>query len=109
MAATARLVENVGVGAYLGAAHLVSDPVLLTAAASILTVEARHQTILNVLGGVTSIPQSFDIALSPPQVLAIAGAFVSGCDLGVPGMFVLVLQCFVFVLTNQRQPTRHWQ
>jgi len=84
MAATARLVENVGVGAYLGAASLVSDPVLLTAAASILTVEARHQTILNVLAGATSIPQAFDIALTPPQVLAIAGAFVSGCDVGVP-------------------------
>lgn len=85
MAATARLVENVGVGAYLGAASLVKDPVLLTAAASILTIEARHQTILNLLGGATSIPQAFDIALSPPQVLAIAGPFVTGCDLGVPG------------------------
>ncbi|KIM83949.1 hypothetical protein PILCRDRAFT_68951 [Piloderma croceum F 1598] len=83
MAATARLVENVGVGAYLGAAHLVSDPVLLTAAASILTVEARHQTVLNILGGATAIPQSFDIGLTPSQVLAIAGAFISGCDLGV--------------------------
>jgi hypothetical protein len=83
MAATARLVENVGVGAYLGASALLSDPALLTAAASILTVEARHQTMLNVLNGATSIPQAFDIALTPPQVLALAGPFVSGCDLGV--------------------------
>jgi len=84
MAAAARLVENVGVGAYLGAAHLVSDPVLLTAAATIVTVEARHQTVLNLLSGATSIPQSFDIALTPSQVLAIAGGFVSGCELGIP-------------------------
>lgn len=83
MAATARLVENVGVGAYLGAASLIADPSLLTAAASILTVEARHQTILNVLNGATAIPQAFDIALTPPQVLALAGPFISGCDLGV--------------------------
>jgi hypothetical protein len=89
MAATARLVENVGVGAYLGAASLVTNPVLLTAAASILTVEARHQTILNVLGGATSIPQAFDIALSPPQVLAIASGFISGCDVGLPGTQLL--------------------
>jgi len=83
MAAAARLVENVGVGAYLGAASLVSDTVLLTAAATILTVEARHQTVLNLLNGATAIPQAFDIALTPPQVLAIAGGFISGCSLPI--------------------------
>lgn len=83
MAPVARLVENVGVGAYLGAAHLVSDPVLLTAAASILTVEARHQTVLNVLNGGTAIPQAFDIPLLPQEVLAIAGGFISGCSTGI--------------------------
>ncbi|KAI0829366.1 ferritin-like domain-containing protein [Trametes gibbosa] len=83
MAATARVVENLGVAAYLGAAHLISDPVLLTAAGSILTVEARHQTILNVLSNGVSIPQAFDIALLPNEVLAIAGAFISGCDTGI--------------------------
>lgn len=84
MAATARLVENVGVSAYLGAAPLVDDLQLLGAAASILTVEARHQTMLNILGGGSSISNAFDMALSPSQVLAIAGGFISGCDLGVP-------------------------
>ncbi|KAI0676779.1 ferritin-like domain-containing protein [Trametes maxima] len=84
MAATARVVENLGVGAYLGAAHLITDPVLLTAAGSILTVEARHQTILNVLNNGVSIPQAFDIALLPNEVLAVASAFISGCDLGIP-------------------------
>ncbi|KDQ65013.1 hypothetical protein JAAARDRAFT_28676 [Jaapia argillacea MUCL 33604] len=86
MAATARVVENVGVAAYLGAAHLVSDPVILTAAASILTVEARHQTILNVLSGTgTAIPSAFDIAFTPEEVVSIAGSFISGCDIGVTG------------------------
>jgi hypothetical protein len=83
MAATARVVENVGVGAYLGAATLVTDPVLLTTAGSILTTEARHQTILNMLNGGSAIPSPFDIALAPPEVLALAGPFISGCDLGV--------------------------
>ncbi|TCD70477.1 hypothetical protein EIP91_003238 [Steccherinum ochraceum] len=84
MAANARVVENLGVAAYLGAAHLVSDPVLLTAAGSILTVEARHQTILNVLTGGSAIPQAFDIPFSPSEVLAVASPFISGCDVGVP-------------------------
>ncbi|RDX53050.1 hypothetical protein OH76DRAFT_65404 [Lentinus brumalis] len=84
MAATARVVENLGVSAYLGAAHLIDDPVLLTAAGSILTVEARHQTILNVLNNGASIPQAFDIAFLPNEVLAIAGAFISGeCPVGI--------------------------
>jgi len=86
MAATARVVELVGVGAYLGAAHLLTDPALLTAAGSILTVEARHQTVLNILSGTgTAVPAAFDIALTPSEVLALAGPFIDGpCDLGVP-------------------------
>ncbi|KAI0721955.1 ferritin-like domain-containing protein [Cerioporus squamosus] len=84
MAATARVVENLGVAAYLGAAHLIDDPVLLTAAGSILTVEARHQTILNVLSNGASIPQAFDLAFLPNEVLAVAGAFISGdCPVGI--------------------------
>jgi hypothetical protein len=84
MAPVARLVEQVGVGAYLGAAALVEDKQLLTAAGSILTIEARHQTMLNVLNGGTTVSQPFDVPLTPNQVLAIAGPFISGCDLGVP-------------------------
>ncbi|KAL0569195.1 hypothetical protein V5O48_012779, partial [Marasmius crinis-equi] len=49
MTATARVVENLGVAAFLGAAPLISDPIILQAAGSILTVEARHQTIVNIL------------------------------------------------------------
>lgn len=87
MAATARVVEQAGVAAYLGAAPLIEDPVILTAAGSILTVEARHQVVLNLLSqNGSTIPSAFDIALSPPEVLALASPFIDGpCDLGVPG------------------------
>jgi hypothetical protein len=84
LAATARTVELVGVAAYLGGATLLDDPVLLDSAASILTIEARHQTILNILSGASAIPAAFDIALTPQEVISIAGGFIDGpCDLGV--------------------------
>jgi hypothetical protein len=93
MAATARVVENIGVGAFLGGATLFDDPVILDSAASILTVEARHQTILNVLSSTgTAIPSAFDIPLKPAEVLALAGPFFSGpCNLGItanPGLSI---------------------
>ncbi|KAJ7725066.1 ferritin-like domain-containing protein [Mycena metata] len=84
MAATARAVEYLGVSAYLGAATLLDDPVLLDSAASILTVEARHQTLLNILAGASSIPQAFDIPLTPQEVLSVAGGFITGdCPTGI--------------------------
>lgn len=88
MATVARVVEAAGVGAYLGGSVLIDDKNILVAAASILTIEARHQTFLNILNGASGIPQPFDIALTPPQVLALAGGFIQDCDvegaLGIP-------------------------
>jgi hypothetical protein len=86
MASVARVVEAVGVGAYLGGSVLIVDKNILVAAASILTIEARHQSFLNILNGANAIPQAFDIALKPEQVLALAGGFIQpgGCDLGIP-------------------------
>ncbi|KAJ7785087.1 ferritin-like domain-containing protein [Mycena maculata] len=85
LAATARVVEYIGVSAFLGGANLLDDPIFLDAAASILTVEARHQTLLNILSGTGSaIPSAFDIALTPQEVLSIAGGFITGpCNTGI--------------------------
>jgi hypothetical protein len=96
------VVELVGVSAYLGGATLLDDPVLLDAAASILTVEARHQTLLNILAGQSSIPSAFDIALTPQEVLSIAGGFVDGpCDLGLTGESHTI---FFYFYANLNEP-----
>ncbi|KAF7313384.1 hypothetical protein HMN09_00494100 [Mycena chlorophos] len=100
MAATARVVEYLGVSAYLGAATLLEDQsIFLDAAASILTVEARHQSLLNVLAGATAIPQAFDIPFTPQEVLSIAAPFITGdCNTGVTPTNALTI-------TNQETPT----
>jgi hypothetical protein len=120
MTPIARTVEYVGVGAYLGAAPLIQDPAVLAAAGSIVTDESRHQTILNLMQGATPAPQAFDIPLLPQEVLAIAGAFISGpCDTGITRTCITVtnwvkflmqpLHPFVFPygITSQRPTLRH--
>jgi hypothetical protein len=80
----ARVVEYTGVSAYLGATQLIQDPTVLAAAASIMTNEARHQSVLNLMSGASPLPQAFDIPFLPNEVLAIAGAFFSGpCNTGI--------------------------
>lgn len=77
----------------LGAANLISDKSVLTVAGSILTIEARHQSLLNLFAGAEPITQAFDIAMTPQQVLALIGGFISGCapsDLGLVSNQALV-------------------
>lgn len=82
MVATAAVLENVGVSAYLGGAPLISDPSILSTAASILTVEARHQTFVRVASAAVAVPGAFDTALSPKQVFSLAAPFIQSCPTG---------------------------
>jgi rubrerythrin len=75
---TSFALENTGVHAYLGQAGKIKTPALLGAAASIVTVEARHASAIALLQDNTRIkgsggisPQgSFDTPLSMKAVLA---------------------------------------
>ncbi|KAL6849491.1 hypothetical protein ACO1O0_009031 [Amphichorda felina] len=85
--ATAAILENIGVSAYLGAAALVVDVQILAVAASIVTIEARHQTALRFFSSSSTttsaaIPQAFDAALGLRSVFSLAAPFISSCPNG---------------------------
>ncbi|KAL1844912.1 hypothetical protein VTK73DRAFT_1531 [Phialemonium thermophilum] len=82
MVATAAVLESVGISAYLGGGPLIQDKSILGTAASILTIEARHQTFIRVASKVAAAPQAFDTALSPKQVFSLAAPFIQSCPDG---------------------------
>ena len=62
--------EEAGVGAYNGAAPLLSTPDIIAAAGGIVQVEARHAAALRMKAGQDPAPAAFDRALSVAQVEA---------------------------------------
>lgn len=74
--ATAAALENTGVSAYDGAGQYLTNPDLLTAAGSIVAVEARHASYLNLITGADPAPEAFEQAKSPAEILEIAGPFI---------------------------------
>lgn len=75
--ATAAALENTGVSAYDGVGQFISDPGLLTAAGTIVAVEARHASYLNLITGAIPFPAAFETPLSMDEVLEIAGPFIT--------------------------------
>jgi hypothetical protein len=76
--AVAQSVENLGVSAYYGAGASIQNPDLLTAAGSIVAVEARHAAYLNLITGMNPFPAVVETPLSPAEVLEAAGPFIVG-------------------------------
>lgn len=73
---TAAAVENLGVSAYDGAGAFIENPELLTAAGSIVAVEARHAAYLNQITGTPAFSDAFETPMTPDEVLEIAGPFI---------------------------------
>lgn len=74
---TAQVLETTGVSAYDGAIDMFSgSSELLTAAATIATVEGRHSAYLNTLTGQSPFPRAFDEALQPQEVLKAIEPFI---------------------------------
>lgn len=73
---TAQTFETVGVSAYDGAINLLQEDKLLTAAATVATVEGRHSAYLNNLVGKSPFPRAFDNAKPPEEILKLVDPFV---------------------------------
>jgi hypothetical protein len=74
--ATAAVIENLGVGAYQGAAqYLQEEDALLTAALTIHGNEARHAAYLNMLTDASPFPAATDAPVAPADVLEAATPF----------------------------------
>lgn len=74
--------ENLGVGAYNGAAKFLarmgSDAAVpLMAAGDIVSVEARHASVINDLAGKPFAPEAFDDALEPAAVIDAVAPFLT--------------------------------
>ena len=79
--------EPVGVGAYLGAAPLISSPDILAAAGSIAGVEGEHVVAVNwLLGVVPYAGEAFPAALTQDEVLAAVAPFMGGSMPGTGGV-----------------------
>lgn len=89
--------EGTGVSAYSGAAQFLSSPAYLTAAAVVLSTEARHNSWITAVT-MSEQPWSgaFDTPLGLNEVFTIASAFIKSCPSSNPVLPVKAFPALTF-------------
>ena len=80
----AQFLENTGVSAYDGAIAHIEAAKLLTAGATIATVEARHASYLNLLNRDVPFPDAFDEPVAPRAICEAVQAENGGFIVSAP-------------------------
>jgi hypothetical protein len=82
---TAKAFEDLGVSAYNGAGQLLTNPIYLGLAGKIVSIEARHASVIRDLlnpgsadfsGDDVIDAKGLDVTRTPSEVLAIAGKYI---------------------------------
>jgi hypothetical protein len=91
----------------LGAAASISTKAYLTAAASILTVESRHNAYIRAALKQSPFPQPFDAPLDFDEVYTLASAFITSCPSNNPAFLKnLPLKAFTALAASGSSPIK---
>jgi hypothetical protein len=94
-AALSAALEGVGVSAYAGAAQLISSKDTLTAAAVILSTEARHSAwVSSAVNKQNPWSGAFDTPLSLDVIFTLAAQFITSCPSTNPALPVMAFPSF---------------
>jgi hypothetical protein len=104
--ALANMITTVGIGAYIGGSEfLIDDSDILTSAASILTIEARHDSYLRSGIGASLFPTNFDTSLTALWAYNLAQMFIVSCPMQLPIRILPKLSVAPMPPMNLQPPT----